>query len=218
MPVLTRLRGKVFCGDALSLLRVIPDRAIDVCASDGMFGTARNCRYSWGIDPAQGDPIKHWKYHEATYRECLRVLKPGGVLAWAQGVKFLDHFQGWFGDHGKWTRIRIGGSSKTVSGHLWIVQTKERTALPDRGGVIKFDRLPPRHWHPCPKPVEELAWVLKRLVKPGQTVLDCFCGIGSTLLAAEQSQCDWIGCDLGPDYCRTAKYRMAQFRKCGLTL
>jgi site-specific DNA-methyltransferase (adenine-specific) len=81
---------------------------------------------------------------------------------------------------------------------------------------VYYDRLPqmPQGYrpHPCPKPVEELLMVLGALTKPGDVVLGCCCGLGSTLLAAEKLGRGWIGCDLSPDYCKFAMMELAKLR------
>jgi phage N-6-adenine-methyltransferase len=210
---MTNLINRVLFGDALRLLSGMPDCSIDACIADPMHGTARNCRYDWGLDPAMGDPVRHWEYHEPIYNECLRVLRPGGVLAWAQGVKFSEHFPGWFGGHETWRLLRRSRSNERVSPQLWIVQTREQQPVPfpaDRDGVIVFDRL--ARGHPFPRPVEELAFLIEALTRPGQIVLDCFAGTGSTLVAAEQLGRRWIGCDLGLRYCQIAMGRLADLR------
>jgi DNA modification methylase len=210
---MTNLINRVLFGDALRLLSGMPDCSIDACIADPMHGTARNCRYDMGPDPAQGDPVRHWEYYEPIYHECLRVLRPGGVLAWAQGVKFSEHFPGWFGGHETWRLFRRSRFNERVSPQLWIVQTREQQPVPfpaDRDGVIVFDRL--ARGHPFPRPVEELAFMIEALTKPGQIVLDCFAGTGSTLVAAEQLGRRWIGCDLSRNYCRIAMGRLADLR------
>jgi site-specific DNA-methyltransferase (adenine-specific) len=68
-----------------------------------------------------------------------------------------------------------------------------------------------RKLHPCPKPVEELAFLVESLTKPGEIILDCFCGLGSTLIAAEMLDRKWIGCDLGRTYCQAAMQRLERF-------
>lgn len=46
--------------------------------------------------------------------------------------------------------------------------------------------------------------MIECLTKPAQIVLDCFCGLGSTLLAAQQLGRRWIGCDRSRNYCKIA--------------
>jgi DNA modification methylase len=67
--------------------------------------------------------------------------------------------------------------------------------------------------HPCPKPVEEMALLIKALTEPGQIILDCFCGLGSTLVAAQQLGRRWIGCDRSRFYCQIAMRRLAELAK-----
>jgi site-specific DNA-methyltransferase (adenine-specific) len=202
---------------------MLPDCSVDAVITDAMYGTSKTCRYDWGPDPGQGDPLQHWQYHQPPYQECLRVVKDGGILAWGQGVKFTchnpisepdqitDHYQSWFGPHRKWGLIRLCRFSKQVSGHLWIVQTKEKMAVSfpsDQDGVIVFDHLPRGNRHPCPKPVEEMIFMVRNLTRPGDIILDPFCGLGSTLVAAKMLDRSWIGCDLSRAYCRTAMFRL----------
>jgi site-specific DNA-methyltransferase (adenine-specific) len=223
--IMDRFTGKVFHGDALRLLNVLPTASVDAVITDPMYGTARKCFYEWGPDPARGDPGKHWLYHEPMYQECRRVLKPGGPLAWAQSAKFCDHFPAWFGGHRLWTLTRYRRKGRNATGHIWIVQTREQQPIefPQRNSLISYETMFPsglsdavmlrdQNLHPCVKPVEEMAFIIDMLTEPGQLVLDCFCGLGSTLVAAEQLGRRWIGCDLGRRYCQRAIQQLAGLR------
>ena len=79
--------------------------------------------------------------------------------------------------------------------------------------LVQVDRRsyhPLKALHPCPKSVEEMIFLIESLTKPGQVILDCFCGLGSTLVAAEQLGRFWIGCDKSLTYCRWAMKRLAK--------
>ncbi len=52
--------------------------------------------------------------------------------------------------------------------------------------------------YPTEKNIDLLKLIITTSSNPGQTVLDCFCGSGSTLLAAQQLNRHWIGIDLSP--------------------
>src|SRR5690242_16485495 len=78
--------------------------------------------------------------------------------------------------------------------------------------VVFVDRkefVPLKQLHPCPKPVEEMEFLIEALTNPGDIILDCFTGAGSTLVAAQQLGRPWIGCDLSRAYCQTAMRRLA---------
>ncbi len=108
-------------------------------------------------------------------------------------------------------------AKKRGTGHAWVVQTKDRSPIPfpsDRDGIIRCEpqgRV--RHLHPCSKPVEEMLWMVEALTTPGQIVLDPFCGIGTTLIAAEQLGRRWIGCDLSRTYGRVALTRVRKTQR-----
>jgi site-specific DNA-methyltransferase (adenine-specific) len=98
-----------------------------------------------------------------------------------------------------------------VSGHIWIVQTKERHPIrfPDTDGVIFYAPLRRlRELHPCIKSVEEMSFLIKSLTQPGDIVLDPCCGLGSTLIASKKIGRRWIGCDLSAVYSRIAVQRL----------
>lgn len=208
-----RFINKVFHGDARRLLRALPTTSVDHCIADPMYGVAKTYRYEWGLDPARGDPEKHWQFHEPLYLECLRVLRPGGILAWAQGFKFIPYFDNWFGPHRVWSPLCTAHGLNFVP-NTWVVQTRERQPVEhpnnmvvcvDRNGFVHLKQL-----HPCPKPVEEMKFLIEALTNPGDIILDPFAGTGSTLVAAQQLGCRWIGCDLSQEYCRVALRRLRE--------
>jgi site-specific DNA-methyltransferase (adenine-specific) len=82
--------------------------------------------------------------------------------------------------------------------------------------IVSVDRkllVPLKKLHPCPKPVEEMLFLIDVLTKPGQIILDCFCGLGSTLIAAQQLGRRWIGCDKSRTYCQRAMKQLAELEK-----
>ncbi|SFQ75114.1 site-specific DNA-methyltransferase (adenine-specific) [Nitratireductor indicus] len=63
--------------------------------------------------------------------------------------------------------------------------------------------------HPTQKPVQALRPLIEAFTKPGELVLDPFCGSGSTLAAAQKLGRDWIGIELDSDHHGTASKRLA---------
>ena len=64
--------------------------------------------------------------------------------------------------------------------------------------------------HPTVKPVKLMEWLVKLVTPPGGTVLDPFCGSGTTLVAAERLGFDGIGVDRDDDdrYLVIAQHRV----------
>lgn len=211
MKNLTPFINQVVCGDAIELFPLIPLASIDAVITDPMFG--KKCVYDSGPDPAKGNPFKHWQYHLPFYQHCRRVLKPGGILAWAQGFQFSSFYDKWFGPHRCWTPL-CRGRGFNFPPLYWVVQSKEQEPIEHPNNMlVQVDRRsyhPLKALHPCPKSVEEMIFLIESLTKPGQVILDCFCGLGSTLVAAEQLGRFWIGCDKSLTYCRWAMKRLAK--------
>lgn len=53
-----------------------------------------------------------------------------------------------------------------------------------------------------------MSWLVKLICPPGGTVLDPFCGSGSTLVAADRQGFDAIGMDLSPEYIEISRRRV----------
>jgi DNA modification methylase len=62
--------------------------------------------------------------------------------------------------------------------------------------------------HPTQKPVELMAWCIE-LAGPAKTILDPFCGSGSTLVAAAKLGRHFLGFEMSPEYCEIARKRIA---------
>ena len=211
--------GQVYCGDSMRLLRGMPRRSVDAILADPMYGISRDPNpeqwYGWGPDPCRGDPNVWATIHLPIYRECLRVLKPGGILAWAMGSKFRCRFPEWFGGYRIWSlRLQaFSGRNLDPFGHIWIVQTAEQKPVrfPDVDALVEL-RTSPRllKCHPCPKSVAEMRFMVEHLSAPGDLILDPFSGIGTTLVAAKELGRRYIGCELWPDYCRVALWRLRE--------
>jgi site-specific DNA-methyltransferase (adenine-specific) len=81
----------------------------------------------------------------------------------------------------------------------------------------KFDRWFQQFWnlsgastkdHPAPFPLEIASRLLQMFSFVGDTVLDPFCGTGTTMLAAMKTRRNSIGIELDTDYCRMAASRL----------
>lgn len=55
-------------------------------------------------------------------------------------------------------------------------------------------------WHPTQKPIALLERIIKANTNPGDTVLDCFSGSGSTMIAAQKTGRNFVGCEFDPEY------------------
>ncbi len=64
--------------------------------------------------------------------------------------------------------------------------------------------------YPTQKPVALISEFVRLFSKPGDTILDPFCGSGTTLYAAKELHRKAIGCDVSAEACALAEKRLAQ--------
>ena len=62
--------------------------------------------------------------------------------------------------------------------------------------------------HPTQKPVALMEWLIRSYSRPGETVLDCTMGAGSTGVAAVLQGRSFIGIDMNPEYVAVARSRI----------
>ena len=67
--------------------------------------------------------------------------------------------------------------------------------------------------HPAPFPIELPFRLINLYTFPKDVVLDPFMGSGSTALACDRSDRNWIGYDSEPDYCRLTRARLINDRR-----
>ena len=64
--------------------------------------------------------------------------------------------------------------------------------------------------YPTQKPVALVSEFVRLFTQPGDTILDPFCGSGTTLYAAKELRRKAIGCDVSDEACALAEKRLAQ--------
>jgi DNA modification methylase len=67
-----------------------------------------------------------------------------------------------------------------------------------------------RRLHPTQKPVALAARAIGNSTQPGEIVVDCFCGSGGTLVAAERLGRLGYGIELEPGYAAAVLERMSE--------
>ena len=55
-------------------------------------------------------------------------------------------------------------------------------------------------WHTTQKPIALLERIIKAHTQPGEVVLDCFSGSGSTMIAASNTGRSFVGCEFSDEY------------------
>ena len=66
--------------------------------------------------------------------------------------------------------------------------------------------------HPCEKPLVMLEHIVMASSREGGTVLDCFCGSGNALIAAQRNGRGFLGCDMSEHWANVARARVKSAR------
>jgi DNA modification methylase len=67
---------------------------------------------------------------------------------------------------------------------------------------------PQANYHPTVKPIDLMRWLVKLITPKGGTVIDPYCGSGSTLIGAKLEMKNWVGIEMEEDYCKIAEARV----------
>lgn len=164
-------------------------------------------------DGAAGSVSAPFSFLHQIMQLCARAVMPDGVVIIFGDFKLLpdvEYICSVTGlreqAHLVWCRSRPGGGG-LFRGACDPVLIASRTP-PDR-----VDKAAVRNWvvadyevpraHPYSKPPEVIEYVLRRVGRPGDLVLDPFSGSGSTRIACEKLGLEFRGADIDPQWAET---------------
>jgi DNA modification methylase len=132
------------------------------------------------------------------------------------------------GEANRWFSAPRRGDGKAVDGTSFQEHAGDGIGYGDTGTYSRFYLIPKAdradrepvirpEWaepgkrassHPTVKPTELMRHLVRLVTPPGGTVLDCFAGSGSTLIAAEQEGFQWLGIEREEEYVRIIEARL----------
>lgn len=113
----------------------------------------------------------------------------------AVGVHRVAGGQGRFGEFAEGEMPEVAGSKGSAARFFYAAKASKA----DRGEG---------NTHPTVKPVELMRWLVRLVAKPGQVVLDPFCGSGTTLVACAAEGVDGFGIEREAAYAEIARSRL----------
>lgn len=204
--------NKIIMGDALELIKMIPDKSIDMIFTDPPYGLNKEGIYS------DEDLSTFYKI----LPECYRVLKRDGWFITFFSTKFLPYA---FRDNPFTYFWQIIFYSPLAEVKSPIGITKYMSCLVFKKGNPKivqpnkdiFEHIPGTKMvepdegfidHPTPKPKHLIIKILRMFSKKGDLILDPFIGSGSTAVACKLIGRNFIGFEINPRYINIAKRRL----------
>lgn len=231
------LRNQVVNCSALDLLTSFPDRSVGAVVTDPPFFVNVGRMENWSQDAGFGQGAMAGEAEVSSVgaavqwtiphsRQICRILRPGGAFVVMGGSQSLAAWElanaevglSWMAElqvlwnMGK-PRARNFGSLSTAI--RWYIKPGARHSF-NAGSVrsiysnvLVCKKVPiDRRLHPAQKPVELTNFLVSLLTDAGDTVVDPFCGAGTTLVSAELvGDRVWVGADLEDKYCAIAERR-----------
>lgn len=212
---------KIICGDALKILPLLPDKCIDVIITDPVwpgsghkiplpgreqsiqifrraakefariadrvvihFGMTTDPRYLEAIPKEMPFVQPCWlRLIPASYRGPVMV---GADVAYVFGLNHLP---------GDGTRV-FGGECNAIAGQF-VGDELGKNWIKHRA-------------HPTPRRLAHVSWLVRRFSRPGDTILDPFCGSGTLPFAAKSAGRHYIGVDIKQKYADYSRERVSK--------
>lgn len=190
--------NKVHCGDCLEVMKELPDKCVDLVLTDPPYGVNfRNNKWDKEIPNWINDALRVGKIVIFTTGiiTMWEYPKPDWVNCWYKPASNSRTNNGGF-NH--WCPVFIYGNVKfnvdTINLHA--IQHAQPKDFP----------------HPSPKPLQLFLWLVMNATKENDVVLDCFLGSGTTAVACEKLNRNWIGIEINSEYCKIAEQRIKKER------
>ncbi len=211
---MSTLRNAIIHGDCIEVMQQLPADSVDFVLTDPPYLAAYRSRDNRTL---LNDDNAAWMHR--SFAQAYRVLKHDSFAVSFYGWPKVDlFFSAW-----KQSGFRIGGHivfRKRYASKSAFVQYRHEAAylllkgnpalpaapLPD---VMDWVYTGNKH-HPTQKSIHVLKPLIEAFTKPGQLVLDPFVGSGSTCVAAQRTQRDYIGIELDAKHHATAQKRLAE--------
>lgn len=227
-PVTVSLRN----ADCLTYLQSLPANSVDLALLDPPYEISRPTGFKNVKDGVERFAISmdfgSWDHNFPEMAEVVqqvyRVLRKGGTAIIFYDLWKLSVLAKYF-EEAKFKQLRLIEWLKTNpvpinSKRNYLTNAREIAVLGVKGGSPTFHsaydngiyKAPICHekgrFHPTQKPLGLISELIAKHSNPGDTVLDCFSGSGTTAVAAGLSGRAFVGCELDHEYFEKSRERI----------
>ena len=215
-----RVKSAIVLGQCPSALVGIADGSVDLVVCDPPFGvnlrTSAMANWSQTMDATgyEDNPQDIEEMIVGTATELSRIMADGAHIYMFCAVMQFHYIVETFAKLGftmdpcaliwvKPTAVQMNAYEQWVhrTEHIaWGFKGQRRHPLSEQAPDAIFTyNIPQGKYHVAQKPVDMLERIIKLSSVEGQLVLDCFCGSGSTLVAAVNTRRRFAGVDMNPN-------------------
>lgn len=204
--------SSILHGDCVDVMQTLPAASVDFILTDPPYLVRYRDRH--GRRVANDDNTRWLK---PAFAEMYRLLKPGSLAVSFYGWNRVDSFFDAWKSAGFDVVGHVVFRKRYASSSRFFQYRHESAYLLAKGDVkVPADPLPDvldwqytgNRLHPTQKPVECLTPLVSTFCPAGGVVLDPFCGSGSSLVAARDAGCSYVGIELDAGHHRTAVDRL----------
>lgn len=217
MPYYERAGITIHLGDCRAILPTLPKAGADLLVTDPPYGVGYRSNYGGNFDSIAGDDDAAWvpaalamagdalrnKRHAYIFgpRELIAFpFRTAVELVWDKGALSMGDLA-----------LPFAPAHEPITFAVLVRgNEKGRGNLPARlrsGSILSYPR-PAAKRHPTEKPVALLRRLIESSSLVGETVLDPFLGVGSTLVAAVAEGRKGVGIELDEGYAELAANRV----------
>ncbi len=215
-------QNKIYCTDALTFLKQIPDKQIDLMLIDPPYGiNIGKMNYTRSI---KGGVAKRTDYsthntdwdketlNQETITEIMRVSKNQIIFGANHFAQLLPPSKCWV----VWDKRTADKYNNDFADCELIWTSFNKPARIIRwlwSGMLQGDmKHKEKRVHPTQKPIFVLQRLIEMFSNENDLICDCFMGSGTTAVACKKLKRNFIGCEIQSEYVKIAEDRLNDSR------
>ena len=186
-----------YCVDCMEVLKLMPDKSIDLCIVDPPYGIER-FKHGGSVINKYGNEKGIWNNEKPSkeyFDELFRVSK--NQIIWGANNFELPTSEYFI----IWDKVNPENFSFAMCEMAWTNCRKPAK-------IFKLNSMQQDRIHPTQKPVALYIWLLQNYAKKGDKILDTHVGSASSLIACHKLGFEYIGFELDEDYWKSATARL----------
>ncbi len=204
--------NKIYNEDCLETMKRMPDNFVDLVLTDPPYGVKE---MTYRKNKSRGRLSLTKDYGEYDWDDCipdqkvfdemLRVSNHQIIFGGNYFVEFLRNSRCWI----VWDKKTMGSDFADAELAWTSFSSSVRIFVFKWMGMLQEDMKNKEvRYHPTQKPVELFRQILAKYSSETKTIYDPFLGSGTTAIACEKLDRQWIGSEINPDYCDIANKRI----------
>lgn len=193
----------IYNRDCLEAMKEMPNKAFDLAIVDPPYGIKDRMQGSRPMgkmskDITWNENIPSKKYFE----ELMRVSRHQIIWGANYYANYLTNQRDWI----VWDKKQSENIGYSMHELAW-------TSFDKVPKIARFRTVMTDRFHPCQKPVDLYAWILRHYAPPQAKILDTHLGSGSIAIACYDMGFDLIGFEIDKDYYEAAVKRLENHKR-----